>query len=66
MRSPFFSGVVYLVLGCIFTFFAIQQVTMNDWNFFVYLLLILATFDFGAGFRLIGLHFRIKKQKNKK
>lgn len=66
MRSPFFSGVVYLVLGCIFTFFAIQQVTMNDWNFFVYLLLILATFDFGAGFRLIGLHFRIKKQKNRK
>ncbi|MCJ8008947.1 YdiK family protein [Lederbergia wuyishanensis] len=66
MRSPFFSGIVYLVLGCIFTFFAIQQVTMSDWNFFVYLLLILATFDFGAGFRLIALHFRIKKQRNKK
>ncbi|MBS4197667.1 YdiK family protein [Lederbergia citri] len=65
MRSPFFSGVIYLVLGCIFTFFAIQQVTMNDWNFFVYVLLILATFDFGAGFRLIGLHFRIKSQKRK-
>ncbi|MBW8350726.1 YdiK family protein [Bacillus sp. IITD106] len=65
MRSPFFSGVIYLFLGCIFTFFAIQQVTMNDWNFFVYVLLILATFDFGAGFRLIGLHFRIKSQKRK-
>ncbi|MCR2823587.1 YdiK family protein [Lederbergia panacisoli] len=66
MRSPFFSGVIYLFLGGIFTFFAFQQVTMNDWNFFVYVLLILATFDFGAGFRLIALHFKIKHKQNKK
>ena len=33
MRSPLFSGVIYLLLGVVFTVFAIQQVTANDWNF---------------------------------
>ncbi|GIN58014.1 YdiK family protein [Lederbergia ruris] len=65
MRSPFFSGVIYIALGITFTIFAIQQVVSSDWGFFVYVLLIFATFDFGAGFRLIGLHFRIKKKDNK-
>ncbi|MEK3889631.1 YdiK family protein [Bacillus sp. FSL K6-3431] len=63
MRSPLFSGFIYIVLGAIFTFFAIQQVTANDWNIFAYLLVILATFDFGAGFRLLSIHFKLKKVK---
>ncbi|RST72809.1 DUF4305 domain-containing protein [Siminovitchia acidinfaciens] len=65
MRSPLFSGMVYIVLGVVFTFFAIQQVKLNEWGFMVYLLIILATFDFGAGFRLISLHFRLKNEQRK-
>nr|WP_249306340.1 DUF4305 domain-containing protein [Lederbergia citrea] len=60
-----FSSFVYLVLGVVFTVFAVQQVTMNDWNFFAYLLIILATFDFGASFRLFSLHLKLKKQQKK-
>ncbi|CAM4228360.1 YdiK family protein [Lederbergia lenta] len=63
MRSPLFSGLLYFLLGGVFTYFAVQQVILDDWNFFVYLLIILATFDFGAGFRLISIHFKIKKAK---
>lgn len=63
MRSPLFSGILYIFLGIVFTYFAFEQVMLDDWNFFVYLLIILATFDFGAGFRLIGLHFKIKKNR---
>lgn len=65
MRSPFFSGLIYIALGITFTIFAIQQVISNDWGFFVYVLLIFATLDFGAGFRLIKLHFRIKHHSKK-
>ncbi|MBO0995688.1 YdiK family protein [Bacillus sp. SD088] len=65
MRSPFFSGLIYIALGITFTIFAIQQVISNDWGFFVYVLLIFATLDFGAGFRLIKLHFRIKNNSKK-
>jgi len=65
MRSPLSSGMIYIILGIVFTFFAIQQVQLNEWNFFVYLLLILATLDFGAGFRLLAIHFRLKKEQRK-
>ncbi|WP_144463600.1 YdiK family protein [Siminovitchia fortis] len=65
MRSPLFSGMIYIMLGVVFTFFAVQQVKLNEWGFIVYLLIILATFDFGAGFRLIFLHFRLKNEQRK-
>ncbi|MFD1708542.1 YdiK family protein [Siminovitchia sediminis] len=66
MRSPLFSGIVYILLGVTFTYFAVQQVNLNDeWGFFVYLMILLATFDFGAGIRLVSLHFRLKNQERK-
>ncbi len=65
MRSPLFTGVIYLLLGGVFTVFAIQQVTANDWNFFAYILIIIATFDFVSGFRLISRHFKAKRQQKK-
>ncbi|MCM3694365.1 YdiK family protein [Neobacillus niacini] len=64
-RSPMFSGIIYIVLGCLFTYFAIEDVTLNGWGFFSYLLVILATFDFGSGIRMIFLHNRYKKQMKK-
>lgn len=65
MRSPLFSGLIYLVLGTIFMMFAIQHVIQYDWNFFVYILLFFATFDFGSGIRLIVLHFKVKQNSKK-
>ena len=62
MRSPLFSAVFYFILGIVFTVFAVQQVTESGWNFFSYALIVLATFDFGAGIRLILIHFKLKKQ----
>ncbi|MEH7494118.1 YdiK family protein [Neobacillus sp. 3P2-tot-E-2] len=64
-RSPLFSGVIYIVLGCLFTYFAIEDVTLNGWGFFSYLLVILATFDFGSGLRMIFFYNRYKDKIKK-
>lgn len=66
-QSPLVSGIIYIVLGVLFTFFAVQDVQRNgEWGFFTYLLVILATFDFGSGIRMILLHYKIKNIKNEK
>jgi hypothetical protein len=63
-QSPLLSGIIYLFLGALFTFFAIQNVNENGgWGFFSVLLVILATFDFGSGIRMIKFHFHLKKAK---
>lgn len=65
-RSPLFSGIVYFFLGGLFTYFAIQDVQESGWGYFVYLLVILATIDFGSGLKLILFYFshknRVKKE----
>ncbi|WP_338450803.1 YdiK family protein [Niallia oryzisoli] len=66
-QSPFFSGIIYIFLGSLFTFFAIRNINEDGgWGFFTILLVILATFDFGSGIRMILLHFQLKKQQTKK
>ncbi|UQD50870.1 DUF4305 domain-containing protein [Bacillus methanolicus] len=59
-QSPLISGMFYIMLGTLFTFFAIQNVNEAGWGFFTYLLVILATFDIGSGIRMIAFHFKIK------
>ncbi len=65
-QSPIFSGVVYILLGSLFTYFAIQNVNETGWGFFSYLLVSLATFDFGSGIRMVLFHFKLKNNQNKK
>ncbi|WP_449622994.1 YdiK family protein [Robertmurraya sp. Marseille-Q9965] len=67
-QTPLFSGILYIILGLFFTYFAVQDLQQNgEWGIFTYLLVILATFDFGNGIRMILFHFKIKTlQKNKK
>ncbi|MDQ0415060.1 YdiK family protein [Mesobacillus stamsii] len=65
-QSPIFSGVVYILLGSLFTYFAIQNVNETGWGFFSYLLVALATFDFGSGIRMVLFHFKLKNNQNKK
>ncbi|MBM7588230.1 hypothetical protein JOC86_004827 [Bacillus pakistanensis] len=64
-RSPLFSGLIYMILGVLFTYFAIQNVNNQGWGFFSYLLVLLATLDFGSGLRMVNLHFKIKKNLKK-
>ncbi|MCM3576014.1 MULTISPECIES: YdiK family protein [Mesobacillus] len=64
-QSPLFSGVVYILLGSLFTYFAIQNVNETGWGFFSYLLVALATFDFGSGIRMIMFHFKLKNIQKK-
>lgn len=63
-RSPLGAGIIYMVLGGLFAFFAIQNVNQDGWGLFSYLLVILATFDFGSGLKMIGFHFMAKKREN--
>jgi hypothetical protein len=60
-QSPLFSGIIYFLLGVLFTYFAIQDVQDDGWGFFTYLLVLLATFDVASGLKMVGFHFRIKK-----
>ncbi|WP_445493128.1 YdiK family protein [Niallia sp. 03133] len=64
-QSALFSGFIYLLLGVVFTYFAIQNIqTNNGWGFLTYVLILLATFDIGSGIRIIAFHF-INKKKDK-
>lgn len=65
-RSPLFSGIIYIFLAVLFTYFAIQNVNEAGWGFFSYLLVLLATFDLVSGIRMVGLHYKIKKATPKK
>lgn len=60
--SPLFTGIVYISFGALFTAWAIQLVNSDGWGVFVYLLLIIATFDIGAGIRIITFYIRMKNK----
>lgn len=64
-RSPLFSGIIYLILGLLFTYFAVQNVNHQGWGFLSYLLVIIATFDLGSGIRMILFHFKLKNVQKK-
>ncbi|PPA68444.1 YdiK family protein [Jeotgalibacillus proteolyticus] len=66
MRKPLTHGIFYLLLGAAFTYFAVNSVNTNGWGFFAYLFILFATYDIGAGIRLIALHFKIKRYMNEK
>ncbi|MCK1994895.1 YdiK family protein [Peribacillus muralis] len=66
-QSPLFMGIIYAGLGALFTGIAIQTVNSSGWGIFAYILVLIATLDFGSGLRMIMVHFKIKAaQKNKK
>lgn len=65
-QSALFSGVIYILLGALFTYFAIQNIqTNNGWGFLTYVLILLATFDIGSGIRIIAYHYFIKNKSKK-
>ncbi|MFO6609743.1 YdiK family protein [Bacillus cereus] len=58
-NSPLFMAALYFLLGCIFTRFAITNVTDTIWNMWF---AVMATIDFNLALRLILVKFTKKKQ----
>ena len=66
-RTPLVSGIIYMILGILFTYIAIQNVQRDQgWGIFTYFLIIIATFDFGTGLRMVAFHFKFVKSQKKK
>ncbi|MFT4416889.1 YdiK family protein [Fredinandcohnia humi] len=63
--SPFVMGIIYTLMGILFTYIAIGSATETVWNFSTILLALVATFDFGVAIRMFSLHSKIKKMTKK-
>jgi hypothetical protein len=64
--SPMVMASLYFGMGILFTYIAIQSAEDTIWNFMTLLLAFFATLDFAVTVRLVGLHLKLKKAKNKK
>ncbi|CAM4038376.1 YdiK family protein [Mesobacillus zeae] len=64
-QSPLISGIFYILFGFLFTYFAIVNVSDSGWGFWAYMLVLVATFDFGSGIRMMMFHFKLKKAQKK-
>ncbi|MEH7381973.1 YdiK family protein [Bacillus sp. JJ1533] len=64
--SPFAMGIIYALMGILFTYIAINSAKETVWNFSTILLAVVATFDFGVAIRMFALHFKIKKVTKEK
>lgn len=63
VKSPMLSGFVYLLLGILFIYFAIQNVQESGWGIFTILLVALAAFDCGSGLKMILSSFFLNKKR---
>ncbi|OXS77793.1 YdiK family protein [Domibacillus enclensis] len=63
MQSYLTRGIFFNILGFFFVFLAIQDVNQNEFGFFTYLLILLATMDIGTGIRMMFMHFKLKKSQ---
>lgn len=63
--SPFFMGIIYSIMGILFTYIAINSARETIWNFSTILIMLVATFDFGVAIRMFMLHGKIKKMTKK-
>ncbi|ASV67231.1 DUF4305 domain-containing protein [Cytobacillus sp. FSL W7-1323] len=67
MRTPLFTGIISLLFGFVFIYFAIINLQNGGgWGFLTIFILIFATFDIGGGIKLIAMHYRMKKKEDKK
>gem|GEM_PF-3562948 len=66
--SPKVPAVVYFLMGAVFLFAAYRSAvaTNTTWNATTVILIIFTTLMFGASYRLIRLHFKLKKHNKKK
>jgi hypothetical protein len=59
--SPKLMGLMYLVIGFLFTYLAIRNGEIGLWKFSTISLMIVATFDFGIALRILFFHQPVKK-----
>lgn len=64
--SPKMMGIIYSLLGILFTYVAVLSADETIWNFLTILLAFFATLDFGVSIRMFIIHFKIKNHRNKK
>lgn len=58
-------AILYFAMGALFIFFAVRNAEDTIWNVMTMLFAVIATLDFGMGFKLIGLHFKLKRDQKK-
>lgn len=63
--SPLRVSIFYFFLGVLFTYLAINSITNSTWNILTYILVIIATFDFGVSIRAFNLYLRLKSNHRK-
>lgn len=63
--SPLRASIFYFFLGVLFTYLAINSITNSTWNILTYILVIIATFDFGVSIRAFNLYLRLKSNHRK-
>ena len=61
MKPQLSFALFYMLFGAIFTFFAIQQVSISGWGVMAILLVLLATYDLGSGIQMMISYFRRNK-----
>ncbi|WP_188207160.1 YdiK family protein [Alkalibacillus aidingensis] len=61
--SPMFLAWIYILMGILFMYLAIQSADETIWNFATIIFALIATFDFGVAIRLVGVHQAMKKSK---
>ncbi|WP_088810966.1 MULTISPECIES: YdiK family protein [Listeria] len=57
-RRFLLQGLLYIILGIVFVYFAIQQVNTSGWGFFAYVIAGMAAVDFVTGARFIIQGFK--------
>lgn len=62
--SPYTMALIYVAMGALFTYLAIQSAEETIWNFSTILLMIIATFDFSTAIRFILYKKIIDKRKS--
>ncbi|HHW38722.1 MAG TPA: YdiK family protein [Bacillales bacterium] len=51
--SPYTMALIYVAMGALFTYLAIQSAEETIWKFSTVLLMMIATFDFSTAIRFI-------------
>ena len=58
-------AIIYILMGILFTYLAIDSVEETPWNFVTILFAAIATLDFGVGIRSLRIHFQLKNNSKK-
>ncbi|WP_163651974.1 YdiK family protein [Listeria sp. PSOL-1] len=60
-KNLLFQSLLYLILGALFVYFAVNQVNDRGWGYLAYIIIAMAVFDFVAGLRLLFIAFAKRK-----